>query len=174
MSYGRIDASWRDFVCCGTVQWPIAQEQLWKENLNTALRKMWFCNTKPYLGKGNPLRVPRFIPSGWWLELGIEPFPAIETVSPVNHSWETSLSHIHWKWSIDLRAFLPPRPQIIPLRQLHWGQPFAVWMPPACRSWTTIKGLLCPLKPLASDQAEPTHMEKRKIIATQPCVHCVP
>src|SRR3546814_83844 len=98
---------------------------------------------------------PPLHPPGRGSSRALNPFQSHQTVSPVNHSRETSLSLHPSTW----RAFLPPRPQTISWRPVIKGafalpflgtipssrslrapcipdQPSADWVPPAFRRWT--------------------------------------
>lgn len=108
-------------------------------------------------GKGGPLRASRCIPPDLWHDPGIEPAPCQQTVSPVNHSRETSLSVHPSTW----RAFLPhdPRP--------HEDQPLADWMPPSCRRWLKVKRVSA-----LSNAEHPASTQARKRTLNA-CIHWI-
>lgn len=108
-------------------------------------------STNAYLGKGNPLRVPRCIPSGC-------PVPFMthsanpRGIAVVFGSWLSASGPFrHRRQRVAVasparRASVlpqaPPRPMgafAAPLDTLD--QPSAVWMPPRFRAWTRPKGL---------------------------------
>jgi len=101
------------------------------------------CGSTTHLGKGTRC-APPLHPPGRWLPQGIEPIPSQKTVSPVNHSRETSLSLHPSTW----RAFLPPRPLTMSWRRFHRDQErehvvAALPMDPSHRP----KGVSHPLEP---------------------------
>ena len=108
----------------------------------SADRKM--CVVVPHILARGPAARPRCIPPAIGSLRALNPFLSQETVSPVNHSRETSLSLHPSTW----RAFLPPRPLTISWRRLHRDQErehivAALPMDPSHRP----KGVSHPLEP---------------------------
>ena len=84
---------------------------------DSVYRKVWVV-VPPRPWQGKPAARFPLHPFRRWLFQGIEPLQNQQTVSPVKHSRETSLSLHPSTW----RAFLPPRPQTTPWRRLHREQ----------------------------------------------------